>query len=508
MGSGCAFIDYDRDGWQDLLLVSAGADFKTPTEPSGTRLYHNEKGTFVDVTAKAGVDVKGYAMGCCVGDYDGDGWTDLFISGFGQNFLLRNAKNGTFEDVSTAAGIQPRKDAWGTGCAFLDVDRDGKLDLYVANYIIYDPAIPLCPSGNTMAGCTPNRYSTQRNELYMNMGGGKFAEKAVALGADDPEGAGLGITVCDFDNDGWQDIFVANDGTPNALLHNQQGKFRNIGDQSGVAYAEAGAMRAGMGCDAADYDGDGLFDLTITNFQHEPNSLYRNQGKVGDKLLFEETTYPSGYGGPSVMRLAFGVSFLDVDGDGKQDVYVGNGHVYDNVHDFDDTATFEQQDLLFVNQGAGRLLDVPPSTGALPTFTSVTRGLAVGDFNNDGAPDILLNSVNRPARLYQNTPQQPVRWLGLVLEGAGGNRSAIGARVELKGPDGLQVREVRSGGSYLSQADQRVLFRLGSSAEPGKLSVKVRWPQGRTTNVPVTELDRYLPVKESAGGASAGGTSP
>jgi hypothetical protein len=298
------------------------------------------------------------------------------------------------------------------------------------------------------------------------------------------------------------DILVANDGTPNALLHNQRGRFHNIGDQSGVAYAEAGSMRAGMGCDAADYDGDGLFDLAITNFQHEPNSLYRNQGEIGGKLLFEETTYPSGFGGPSVMRLAFGINFLDVDGDGRQDVYVGNGHVYDNVHEFDDTATFEQQDLLFVNQGKGQLVEVPPSTSALPTLTSVTRGLTVGDFNNDGSPDVLLNSVNRPARLYQNNAQQPVHWLGLTLEGVGGNRGAIGARVELRSPEGLQVRELRSGGSYLSQSDQRVLFRLGKLADPSKISVKVRWPQGKTVVVPITKLDQYLPVKEAVSPAS------
>jgi hypothetical protein len=495
MGSGCAFLDFDNDGWQDVLMVSAGPDYQQPEQPSGTRLFRNRGGTFEDVTARAGLNLPGYLMGACAGDFDNDGHTDLFLTGFGRNYLLRNRGDGTFVDVTAAAGILRRKDAWGMGCAFVDVNRDGKLDLYVANYVVFDPAIPLCRSGSTMSGCTPNQYQTQRNELYMNLGNGRFAERAVVLGADDPAGAGLGVTVLDFDNDGWPDIFVANDGTPNALLHNRGGKFENIGDQSGLAYAEAGVMRAGMGCDAADYDGDGLLDITITNFQHEPNSLYRYAGN----LLFEETTYPSGYGSPSVMRLGFGVAFGDLDGDGRPDIYVGNGHVYDNVAEFDDTATFEQPDLLFLNRGEGRLEEVSPATGAFPGIPSVARGVAMGDFNNDGAPDVLINSLARPVRLLENRPASPRRWLGLVLRGTRSNRNGIGARIEVRGPGGLQVREVRSGGSYLAQGDLRPLFRFGEHAEAGDVAVSIRWPSGTVQQLRPANLDTYLAVQEPAG---------
>jgi hypothetical protein len=286
---------------------------------------------------------------------------------------------------------------------------------------------------------------------------------------------------------------VANDGTPNALLHNLRGHFRNVGDRSGVAYGESGVMRAGMGTDAGDYDGDGRFDLVITNFQHEPSSLYRNTGN----LLFEDVSYPSGVGSPSVMHLKFGVAFVDLDGDGLPDLYVGNGHVFDNVAKFDDSATFEQVDQVFLNQGRGRFAEVLPETGAFPAVPSVTRGVAAGDFNNDGAPDLLINSLGRPARLLENRPARPVHWLGLSLRGTRSNRSAIGARVELRSPGGLQVREVRSGSSYISQPDLRVLFRVGSVTDPRAVSVRIRWPNGQWQAVEPAALDRYLTVTET-----------
>jgi hypothetical protein len=495
MGGGCAWLDFDGDGWLDLFLVSSGQDYKQPRQVPGSRLYRNNgRGGFEDVTARAGIAIDGYAMGCCAGDYDNDGHLDLFVTGFGRNFLLRNRGDGTFADVTAAAGILTRRDAWGMGCSFVDVNRDGRLDLYMANYVVFDPAVPLCRSGRVMTGCTPNQYRTQRNELYLNQDG-RFVERAVELGADDPAGAGLGVLTCDFDNDGWADLFVANDGTPNALLHNRKGRFVNVAARASVAFAESGAMRAGMGTDAGDYDGDGLFDLVITNFQHEPNSLYRNSGE----LEFAETTYPSGIGSPSVMRLGFGVTWVDLDGDGRLDLYVGNGHVFDNVKEFDDTASFEQQDLVLLN-GGQRFSEVPLVSAGASLRPSVARGVAAGDFNNDGTPDLLINSLGRPARLLENRRQKPGRWLGVSLRGAGGNRSAIGARVELKGPSGLQVREVRSGGSYLSQADLRALFGLGTEADPAALSLRVRWPSGRWQGVPVPSLDQYLTVEETAGG--------
>jgi hypothetical protein len=246
LGGGCAFLDIDGDGLLDIFLVSSGDDFTKPRQSSGSRLYRNTgKGVFVDETADSGIVVDGYAMGCCAGDYDNDGNVDLFVTGFGRNWLFHGLGHGKFKDVTVEAGILRRPGAWGMGCAFVDVNRDGLLDLYVANYVRYDQKIPFCETGGVKHGCTPNQYPTQANELYINKGG-KFVEQAVELGAENRTGAGLGVVTCDFDNDGWPDIFVANDGTPNALLHNQKGHFTDVGQSSGVAYSEDGVMRAGM----------------------------------------------------------------------------------------------------------------------------------------------------------------------------------------------------------------------------------------------------------------------
>ena len=494
MGSGCAFLDYDNDGAADLFLVNAGDDFMKPRQTPGCRLYHNNgDGSFTDVTAKAGIKIDGYAMGCCVGDYDNDGYDDLFVTGFGRNWLFHNRGDGTFEDVTEKAGILRRPGAWGMGCSFVDINRDGKLDLYVANYVRYDPSIPLCRSAHVMHGCTPNQYSTQPNELYINQGNGKFTEQAVSLGADDPKGAGLGVLVADFDNDGWPDIFVANDGTPNALLHNEHGHFRNIATQAGVAFSDEGTMRAGMGTDAGDFDNDGQLDLVITNFEHEPTSLYHNDRK----MAFSDLSYPSGIGTPSLNHLKFGVAFADFDGDGKLDLYVGNGHVYDNVKDFDDSTTFEQRDQVYWNQGGGKFTEVLPESGAFPNYASVTRSVAVGDFNNDGATDVLINSLGRPVRLLENHPLKPGHWIGLKLKGTRSNRSAIGARVELRGPAGIQVREVRSGGSYLAQSDLRALFNLSPADASRSVTVRIRWPSGIVQEIPAPVRDKYTTVVES-----------
>ncbi|HZO88204.1 MAG TPA: CRTAC1 family protein [Chthonomonadaceae bacterium] len=493
MGGGCAFFDYDGDGWPDIFLVNSGQDFQKPHQTPGSKLFHNRgDGTFEDVTDKSGIVIDGYACGCCIGDYDNDGHDDLFVTGFGRNWLFHNKGNGTFEDVTQRAGIQRRPGAWGIGCAFIDVNRDGLLDLYVGNYIRYDPKIPYCRTGDVQHGCTPNQYSTQPNELYINQGHGKFVEKAVALGADDPSGASLGVLTCDFDNDGWPDIFIANDGTPNTLLHNEHGRFRNIAQAAGVAYGEDGIMRAGMGTDAADINGDGRFDLVITNFSNEPTSIFRNQGK----LSFTEVSYPSGVGTPSLSRLKFGVAFVDLNGDGKPDLYQGNGHVHDNVEKFNDIDTFEQVDQIYLNLGGGRFKEVLPATGAFPNIRSVTRAVAVGDFNNDGKADILINSLGRPVRLLENQTPMRGHWVGLKLVGTKSNRSAIGARVELQGPGGLQVREVRSGGSYIGQSDLRVLFNVPDVSDAGQLALRIRWPSGTAQTLKPSALDKYVTIQE------------
>ncbi len=493
MGSGCAFFDYDNDGWQDVFLVSAGQDFQLPRQKMESKLYHNNgDGTFTDVTASSGIVIDGYAMGCCVGDYDNDGRDDLFVSGYGRCWLFRNLGNGKFQDVTKEAGLVPRPGAWGMGCAFVDVNRDGLLDLYVANYVQYDPKIPLCRSANVMHGCTPNQYATQANNLYINQGHGRFVDKAKELGADDPNGAGLGVVVCDFDEDGWPDIFVANDGTPNALLHNEHGHFRNIGLASGVAFGEGGVMRAGMGTSVGDYDGDGHLDLVVTNFQHEPVSVFHNDMQQS----FTDASFRSGVGTPTLNRLKFGIVFADLNGDGREDLYIGNGHVYDNVAAFDDSATFEQPDQILINQGKGWFAELLPTAGVFQPVPSVTRSIATGDFNNDGATDLLINSLGRPARLLENHFTHPGHWLGIKLVGTRSNRSAIGARLELHTPNGVQVREVCSGGSYLAQSDLRGLFNLGNVSDPRALSLRIRWPSGTPQTWQPTRLDAYVTIQE------------
>ena len=493
MGSSACFLDYDNDGWLDVLLVNAGQDYKLPKQTSGTKLYHNNgNGTYTDATAESGIVVESFATGACIGDYDNDGFDDLLITGFGGNYLFRNLHNGKFKDVTKEAGLQHRPNAWGIGCAFVDLNRDGQLDIFIGNYVTYDSHMPFCQSANILHGCTPNQYGTQASELYINQGQGKFAEKAKEWGAENKKGASLGVLMCDFDNDGWMDIFIADDGTPNALLHNLHGKFEDVGQKSGVAYGEDGGMRAGMGTDAADVDGDGKFDLTITNFSNEVTTLYHNLGDMN----FQEVAYPSGIGQPSLGKLKFGIVFADFDGDGLPDIYQTNGHVHDTIEKFHDVDTFEEVDQIYHNVGKGKFKEVLPASGAFPGVRSVGRSVSAGDFNNDGKIDILLNSLNRPARLLENQTPMKGHWIGLKLIGTKSNRSAIGARVELQASSGNQVREVRSGSSYIGQNDLRVLFNLPANADTANLTINIRWPNGTKQTLKQAALDKYSKVEE------------
>jgi hypothetical protein len=408
--------------------------------------------------------------------------------------LLRNNGDGTFSDDTVAAGLNVSRGLWGTSCAFVDVNGDGWLDLYVADYVQYNPKKPFCRYGKVEGGCTPGEYQQQPKLLFMNLRDGTFQERGKQVKADNPKGAGLGVVVADFDNDGGPDIFVANDGTPNALLKNSGGgQFQDIALTAGVGYSEMGIMAAGMGTDAADINGDERVDIIVTNFQHEPNALYRNLGAM---RFTDGSSFAMSLGPASLLKLGFGVSFFDYDLDGDEDIYVGNGHVFDNVEQFDTSATYAQEDQLFENIRRERFRDRSVSAGTAFRVATVTRGVAIGDIDNNGTPDVLCNDSGGAARLLVNEAPHRNHWIGFHLLGTLCNRAAIGARVRVETPRGVQVKEVRSGSSYLSQSDFRLRFGLGDLADPRAVQVRIRWPGGGWQTITPSHLDDYMNVRE------------
>jgi hypothetical protein len=389
MGSGVAFLDYDNDGWPDLYFVNSAG-------PGA--LYHNRRdGTFEETTERAGVANSGYGMGCAAADYDNDGDTDLYITCYGPNILYRNNGDGTFTDVTDEAGVG--NPGLSTGAAFADYDRDGDLDLYVANYIEYRPELnqPCLRAKKVRVYCGPEAFDPQPDVFYRNNGDGTFTDITKAVGLLPYASKELGAVFCDYDNDGDSDLYVAGDRTPNLLYRNDRGRFTEVGVSSGVAYNEEGKALAGMGVAAGDYDNDGLFDFFVTNYQWETNSLYRNMGNG----FFVDVTFPTGLGVPSLAFLAWGAIFFDYDNDGDRDLFVANGHLDDNVELFD-TVTYPQQSQLFRNEEKGRFVDVTNVAGPGLASKWVSRGAAVGDYDNDGDLDIVVSNNNQRALLLRN----------------------------------------------------------------------------------------------------------
>jgi len=507
-GCGVAFYDYDNDGWLDIFLVNGTRleGFPAGSEPTSHLFRNNRDGTFTDVTLKAGVAHSGWGQGCCIGDYDNDGWDDLFVTYFGKNVLYHNNGDGTFTDVSEKAGVAGTGKRWNTGCAFVDYDRDGKLDLFVANYIDMDLATaPVPESGpclykSVMVACGPPGLQGGKNILYHNNGDGTFtdvSEKAGILGANGTYG--LGVLTADFDNDGWPDIYVADDSTASALYQNKKnGKFQDIAVEAGCALSPDGKPQAGMGVSAADYDMDGNLDIVKTNFAGDTPSLYHNLGGAS----FEDSTFTAGLGAHTQF-LGWGCGFFDMDNDGWPDILICNGHVYPEVEQLKTEAAYAQRKLVYQNLRNGHFADVSFQVGPGISDPSASRGAAFGDFDNDGDLDVVVNCVNDYPQLLRCDSKLDHNWIKIRTIGTKSNRSGIGARLtcvtHLPGESKphSQIDEVRSGGGYFSQNDLRVHFGLGK-AEKVDL-IEVRWPSGQIDALKDIKVNQLIYVKEGVG---------
>ena len=507
-GCGVAFYDYDNDGWLDIFLVNGTRleGFPAGKEPISHLFKNNRDGTFTDVTLKAGVGHAGWGQGVCIGDYDNDGYEDLFVSYFGKNVLYHNNGNGTFTDVSEKARVASNGKRWSTGCAFVDYDRDGKLDLFVANYIDMDLATaPVPESGpclykGVLVACGPPGMSPGKNILYHNNGDGTFTDVSESSGIEAASGTyGLGVLVADLDNDGWPDIYVANDSTASTLYQNKKnGKFVDIALDAGCALSPDGKPQAGMGISAGDYDLDGNLDLVKTNFAGDTPSLYHNLGGMN----FEDTTFAAGLG-LYTKFLSWGCGFFDCDNDGWPDILICNGHVYPEVEQLTTEAGYAQRKLLYRNLRNSHFEDVSQMAGPAISEPLASRSCAFGDFDNDGDLDVVINPVNALPQLLRCDSQTGNNWIKVRTIGTKSNRSGIGARIKCvtnvpsEGKPHQQIDEVRSGGGYFSQSDLRVHFGLGK-ADKVEL-IEIRWPSGQVDTVKDVKPNQVIYVKEGEG---------
>jgi enediyne biosynthesis protein E4 len=496
-GAGCAFFDYDNDGWMDIYLVNSGkCDFFAPNPPLRNALYRNNRdGTFTDVTDKAGVAAGGYGMGAAVGDYNGDGFPDLYVTQYGRSILYRNNGDGTFTDVTEKAGVAAP--GWASSAVWFDYDNDGRLDLFVCRFVDFDKSKnKFC--GNSQTGeryyCIPRVYEPARSWLFHNNGDGTFTDVSKESGIAKALGKAWGVVATDVNNDGWMDLFVANDTVANFLfLNKRNGKFDEVGLEAGVAYSQDGRERSGMGVDSADLDQDGWQDLFVTNVDQEMYSLYRNNRDV----TFQDMAGPTGLGKLTRLMSGWGVKFFDYDNDSNLDLFIANGHPDDKIEQHSSHVKYREPLLLFHGNGRG-LENVSAQAGAAFSQSFAARGMALGDFNNDGAVDVLVAVNGGAPLLLKNVAARENHWLGVRLTGTKANPDAIGAKLTWTAGDLKRTRLKIAGGSYLSSHDPREVLGLGKQT---KVDLEIRWPQPSTRvdifrDVPI---DRYITVVEGSG---------
>ncbi len=496
LGSGCAFLDYDADGWQDILLIN-GMDWPGHKRQRSTlKLYRNNRnGTFTDVTKAAGLDIEMYGMGVAVGDYNNDGFPDIFITCVGQSRLFRNTGKGAFVDATRSSGLFGRQ-GLSTSAVWFDYDRDGFLDLFVCNYVRWSPDRDVFCSldGTHKSYCTPEAYRGDTCWLFHNRGNGTFEDVTATSGVFDSSSKSLGVAMLDYDQDGWPDLLVANDTQPNKLYRNlRNGKFKDAAIEAGLAFSMEGKARAGMGIDVGDFDNSGKSGIAITNFDNEMIGLYRASAPGA----FDDVSLPSGVGAPSRNTLGFGCMFLDVDLDGALDLAVANGHIDETVRNIRGNVGYAQPPQLFLNDGHGKFRDVAAEVGGGFDKPRVGRGLAYGDFDRDGELDILLTTNNGPAVLFRNDQLAGNHSIRFEFHGTESNRDALGTTVRIFAGDLQQTRMVRGGSSYLSQSELPVTFGLGKRDKIDR--VVISWPGGRTEEYKDLQAQRAYKCLEGKG---------